>query len=129
MVQNIDFAPTFLDLAGIKIPEEIQGSSLLPIIEGENTADWRESIYYHYYEYPGGGHSVKKHYGIRTMRYKLIHFYDDIDSWELYDLEQDPREMKNLISDPDYYEISKELKQNLIALGQEYGDSIVSHLP
>jgi len=129
IVQNIDFAPTFLDLAGIEIPEEIQGSSLLPILEGINPADWRESIYYHYYEYPGGGHSVKKHYGIRTTRYKLIHFYDDIDAWELFDLEQDPQEMKNLISDPGYEEISKKLKKQLIILGQEYGDSIVSHLP
>ncbi len=129
LVQNIDFAPTFLDLAGIQIPEEMQGVSLLPLMEGRNSGDWRESIYYHYYEYPGAGHSVKRHYGIRTTRYKLIHFYDDIDAWELYDLEQDPMEMKNLISDPEYDDISKELMKKLIALGQEYGDSIVSHIP
>lgn len=128
LVQNIDFAPTFLDLAGIQIPEEIQGASLLPLMEGGNSEDWRESIYYHYYEYPGGGHSVKRHYGIRTTGYKLIHFYDDIDTWELYDLEQDPGEMNNLIADPDCSEIFEELKKNLIAMGQEYNDSIVSHL-
>ena len=128
LVQNIDFAPTFLDLAGIKIPEEMQGVSLLPLMEGKDSEGWRESIYYHYYEYPGGGHSVKRHYGIRTERYKLIHFYDDIDSWELFDLEQDPREMNNLISDPDYTEIFEELKKSLVAAGHEYKDSIISQL-
>ncbi len=124
MVQNIDFAPTFLDMAGIEIPGEMQGVSMLPVIEGKDTEDWREAIYYHYYAYPAW-HSVKKHYGIRTSRYKLIHFYYDIDSWELFDLENDPHEMNNLIADSSYAEIISGLKTRLLDLAAEYGDSLV----
>ena len=97
MVQNIDYAPTFLELAGATVPEDIQGVSLLPLLKGEHPADWRKSLYYHFYEYPAE-HMVKRHYGVRTDRYKLIHFYNDIDEWELYDLQADPTEMHNLYS-------------------------------
>ncbi len=95
LVQNIDYAPTFLELAGVEIPEEIQGRSFLPLLQGKNVDNWRTSLYYHFYEYPSE-HAVKRHYGIRTERYKLIHFYNDIDSWELYDLQTDPTEMYNI---------------------------------
>ena len=92
LVQNIDYAPTFLELAGVPIPADIQGESLLPLLKGERPENWRNSLYYHYYEYPAE-HSVKRHYGVRDDRYKLIHFYNDIDVWELYDLQEDPHEM------------------------------------
>ena len=95
MVQNIDYAPTFLELAGAPIPDDIQGVSLFPLLKGENPSDWRTSLYYHFYEYPAE-HKVKRHYGVRNNRYKLIHFYNDIDEWELYDLQKDPHELHNV---------------------------------
>lgn len=117
LVQNIDYAETLLDIAGIEIPDDMQGISLLPILKGE-AVEWRDALYYHYYEYPGI-HAVKKHYGIRTDRYKLIHFYDDIDEWELYDLEKDPKEMRNLIHHPDYRDIQKDLEERLAKMVEE----------
>ena len=99
LVQNIDFAPTFIELAGLEVPDEVQGVSLLPILRGDSLTDWRGSLYYHFYEYPAE-HAVKRHYGVRTDRYKLIHFYNDIDAWELYDLQNDPHEMHNIYDDP-----------------------------
>ncbi|MHC4743505.1 MAG: sulfatase/phosphatase domain-containing protein, partial [Planctomycetota bacterium] len=84
LVQNLDFAPTFLDFAGVEVPEDMQGVSFRRILQGKKPRRWRKSIYYHYYEYPAV-HSVKRHYGVRTLQYKLIHFYHDIDEWELYD--------------------------------------------
>ena len=122
LVQNIDFAPTFLDLAGLAIPNDMQGESLLPLLEDEQTDDWRKSIYYHYYEYPGP-HSVKRHYGIRTERYKLIHFYNNIDQWELYDLEEDPAEVNNLFGQKAYEELSGDLLKQMIALQKQYNDT------
>ncbi|NBC66270.1 MAG: sulfatase-like hydrolase/transferase [Bacteroidetes bacterium] len=121
LVQNIDFAPTILDVAGVDVPKEIQGESLTPLFNGNNE-DWRDRLYYHYYEYPAE-HAVKRHYGIRTNRYKLIHFYYDIDEWELYDLENDPQEMMNLYNDPDYAEIRDSLHQELEDLREHYRDS------
>ncbi len=105
IAMNVDFAPTFLDIAGVAIPEEIQGQSLKPVLEqgGEKPEEWREAAYYHYYEYPAE-HSVKRHYGIRTATHKLIHFYNDIDEWEMYDLRSDPKEMNNLYDKPDQAE-------------------------
>ncbi len=117
--QNIDFAPTFLELAGVEIPSDIQGVSLLPLLKGEEPEQWRKSLYYHFYEFPGE-HAVRRHYGVRTDRYKLIHFYNDIDSWELYDLETDPQEMNNLYGKPGTEELTKELKQELKALQVQY---------
>jgi arylsulfatase A-like enzyme len=113
LVLNLDFAPTFLDYAGTSIPEDMQGESLRPINRGEAPADWRDSIYYHYYEYPHGWHKVKRHYGIRTDRYKLIHFYNDINTWELYDLEADPNELENLHGNPDYSSMEQTLRNKL----------------
>ena len=122
MVQNIDYAPTFLELAGVKVPEDIQGESLLPLLKGKKPAGWRKSLYYHFYEYPAE-HMVKRHYGVRTDRYKLIHFYNDIDAWELYDLEKDPAEMHNVINDPAYSEVLADMQAELKKLQIQYNDT------
>ena len=115
LTQNIDFAPTFLDMCGIEIPDDMQGLSFKSLVEtGETPADWRNSLYYHYYEFPGF-HSVRAHYGIKTMRYKLMHFYVD-DKWELYDLDNDKEEMNNLYDKPGYEIITKQLKESLDSL-------------
>ena len=124
MVQNIDYAPTFLEMAGVDIPEDIQGVSLLPLLKGERPKDWRKSLYYHFYEYPAE-HAVKRHYGVRTERYKLIHFYNDIDAWELYDLKKDPREMHNLFGKPGYEKITEKLKGELVKLQTQYDLSLI----
>jgi len=99
----------------------MQGESLLPLFDEDN-AGWRDAIYYHYYEYPGI-HAVKRHYGISTARYKLIHFYYDVDEWELYDLENDPHEMINQFDNPEYSEIREKLKIRLDELRAQYKDS------
>lgn len=119
MVQNIDYAPTFLELAGVEVPGDIQGESFLPLLEGKEPKDWRTSLYYHYYEYPSE-HAVKRHYGVRTTRYKLIHFYNNIDSWELYDLEKDPAEMNNIYGNPEYKAIQEDLHRELKRLREYY---------
>jgi len=121
LVQNVDFAQTLLEAVDVTSPADMQGQSLLPLLREEET-DWRDAIYYHYYEYPGI-HAVKRHYGVRTDRYKLIHFYHDIDEWELYDLENDPQELQNLYSDPDYANVRTQLHQRLKELQEQYGDS------
>jgi arylsulfatase A-like enzyme len=123
LVLNLDFAPTLLDLAGVNIPEEMQGRSLRPLITGKKPDDWRNSIYYHYYEYPHGWHNVKRHYGIRTDRYKLIHFYSDIDAWELYDLEKDPHELNNVYTNSAYVKTVEKLKRELRDLQEQYQDN------
>ena len=121
LVQNLDFAPTFLDYAGVKIPEDMQGMSFRKLVSGE-TSEWRDAIYYTYYEYPSV-HMVKRHYGIATERYKLMHFYYDIDEWEMYDLEKDPSEMKNVYDDPEYSTIREMIHKKLEELRTKYGDS------
>jgi len=83
-------------------------------------------MYYHYYEYPHGWHNVMRHYGIRTQRYKLIHFYYKIDSWELYDLENDPHEINNVVNDPAYLNIVNELKVELKKLQVKYDDQNIT---
>ena len=123
MVQNIDYTPTFLDLAGAPIPADIQGVSLLPLLRGEHPKNWRKSLYYHFYEYPAE-HAVKRHYGVRTERYKLIHFYNDIDAWELYDLQNDPTEMHNLYGKPGMERITRQLRKELLRLQKQYDDPI-----
>ncbi|MEM8946677.1 MAG: sulfatase [Planctomycetota bacterium] len=122
LVQNIDYAPTFLEIAGADIPSDMQGVSLLPILRGDRnlSATWRDRIYYHYYEYPSV-HMVPRHYGIRTTRYKLMHFYH-FDEWEMYDLENDPDELKNLYNDPAQAELIDDLKQQLVELQEFYDD-------
>lgn len=122
LVQNIDFAETFLDIAGVTIPEDMQGESLVPILKGKTPVNWRDAVYYHYFEYPAV-HQVKRHYGIRTDRYKLIHFYFDVDEWELYDLKNDPQEMTNIYDDPESGEIVSELKKRLEQLRIKYKDT------
>ena len=113
MVLNLDFAPTFLDMAGAEIPSDLQGRSMRPLLEGKQIDDWRTSMFYHYYEYPHGWHSVKRHYGVRTDRYKLIHYYNDIDEWELYDLMEDPNEMNNIYGKEGYQTLGNDLKNEL----------------
>jgi arylsulfatase A-like enzyme len=121
MVQNIDFAPTFLELAGIEIPEDIHGVSLLPLLKGKHPEDWRSSLYYHYYEHPSE-HMVMSHYGIRTESYKLIHFYFDEDFYELYDIRKDPHEMNNLYGVPGYEAVTDSLIRELSVLQEKYDD-------
>lgn len=129
LVQNIDFAPTMLEIAGAPIPSDIQGVSLLPLLKSEKApSNWRKSLYYHYYEFPGV-HAVKRHYGVKTERYKLIHFYDDIDEWELFDLQTDPTEMNNLYGKVGYEEITSELRTELKRLQEQYDDPIREKFP
>jgi len=122
LVMNLDFAPTILDYAGVEIPTDMQGLSLRKSIENGYALE-REGQYYHYYEYPHGWHLVKKHYGVRTDSFKLIHFYDDVDEWELYDLEKDPQEMNNVYGEPEYLEKQKSLHVLLDNLREEYADT------
>ena len=122
MVVNIDFTPTILELAGIKIPEDIQGKSFVQnVLTGKTPKNWRKSMYYHYYEYPQP-HKVSPHFGVRTMRYKLIRFYGPFDAWELFDLKGDPNEMNNLYGKPGFEKITEELKAELLKLTKEYKD-------
>lgn len=121
MVQNLDFAQTFLDAADIPIPSDMQGESLIPLFKGE-TEGFREAVYYHYYEYPSV-HMVKRHYAIVTEEYKLVHFYYDVDEWELYDRKKDEHELLNVYDDPAYAEVVKELKEKLAAMRVHYKDS------
>lgn len=123
LVQNIDYAPTFLEIAGAEIPEEMQGQSMLPLLKGEQEGDFRDALYYHFQEFPAE-HMVRRHFGVRTDRYKLIRFYNDIHVWELYDLENDPKEMTNLYGNPEYAEITSKLKERLKELQVQYDDSI-----
>ena len=119
---NIDIAPTLLEFAGLDIPADIQGRSLVPVLKGRTPADWRDAVYYHYYEYPSW-HSVKRHYGVRTERYKLIHFYNDIDEWELYDMAEDPRELHNVYEDPAYADVRADMHRRLSDLQRQCGDT------
>ena len=120
MVQNLDYAETFLDIAGAPIPSDMQGVSLVPLLKGENPSDWRKSIYYHYYEYPSV-HMVPRHNGIRTNRYKLMHFYQ-FDEWEFYDLRSDPDEYNNLYGNPEYKNLVNRMKRELKGLVEKYDD-------
>ncbi len=117
LVQNIDYAPTLLDAAGVQIPADMHGVSLLPLIKG-SSQDWRTSIYYHYYE--EGEHNVPRQEGVRTDRYKLISFYG-YDTFELYDLDKDPQEMNNVANEAAYQEIRAKLEQELEKLKSQYG--------
>lgn len=121
-IQNVDWAPTFLDYAGLPMRETIQGRSLREVVDGDPPADWRDDIYYHYYEYPGF-HAVRAHYGVKSGRYKLMRFYGDINQWEFYDLETDPTEMHNRIDDPTAQGVIAQLKTKLKQLRTKYRDS------
>jgi arylsulfatase A-like enzyme len=118
IVSNLDYAETFLDIAGVEVPGDMQGSSLVPLLKGRTPDDWRKSFYYHYYEFPSV-HSVRRHYGVTTGRHKLIYFYQ-IDEWELYDLDKDPHEMKSVYDDPAYADVVAELKRELERLRKLY---------
>jgi arylsulfatase A-like enzyme len=111
LVSNLDFAETLLEMAGVAVPSDMQGRSLVPLLAGQAPGDWRQSHYYHYYEYPAV-HSVQRHYGVRTARHKLMYFYQ-LDEWELYDLEKDAREMHSVYEDPQYAGVVRELKVEL----------------
>ena len=132
MVQNIDYAPTFLELTGTPIPSDIQGVSLLPLLKGKHPKNWRKSLYYHYYEFPAE-HKVRRHYGVKTAdNWKLVHFYpapnEDpataIDSWEMFDLNKDPHEMNNLYGKKGYEKQQDRLHKELKKLQQQYDDPI-----
>lgn len=122
IVSNLDFAETMLDMAGVKVPSDMQGRSMVSILKGKSPKDWRTEHYYHYYEYPAV-HSVKRHYGISTEQYKLIHYYYDIDEWELFDLKADPQEMRNVYNDPSYASAKADLHKRLTKLRIEYKDT------
>ncbi len=122
LVQNLDFAETMLDMAGINVPKDMQGKSMVPLLKGENPI-WRKALYYHYYEYPGI-HAVKRHIGARTDQYKIIHFYNDIDEWELYDMENDPDELTNVYGRPEYENTQKEMHEILMELASYYKDDV-----
>lgn len=119
LTQNIDFAPTFLDMCGIDIPKDMQGISFKKMLINNKTPhDWRKSLYYHYYEFPGF-HSVRAHYGVKMERYKLMNFYKE-NNWELYDLETDPNEMNNIYGKPGTKDITNQLKNELENLQKIY---------
>jgi arylsulfatase A-like enzyme len=135
MVLNIDFAPTFLDFAGVPAPSEMQGRSFRANVEGHTPGNWRKAMYYRYWMHNDGDHHVPAHYGIRTDRWKLIDYYgrplgksganppDTAPEWELYDMQNDPREMKNLYADPKYASVVRRMKAELDRLQKEAGDS------
>jgi arylsulfatase A-like enzyme len=119
LVSNLDFAETFLEAAGVAVPAEMQGRSLVGVLKGQTPPDWRKAFYYHYYEYPTP-HHVRPHYGVVTDRHKLVHFYGpDTDYWELFDLSQDPRELTSVYDRADYHEVQRQLHDELKRLRTE----------
>ncbi|MCA9035448.1 MAG: sulfatase [Planctomycetaceae bacterium] len=119
LVSVLDFPETFLDAAGQPVPPDMQGASLKPLLAGQTPENWRQSFYYHYYEYPGA-HSVRKHYGVVTDRFKLFHFYEpDTNYWTLIDRESDPNEMKNVYDEPAYAGTREKLHSELTRLRTE----------
>ncbi|VGO18081.1 sulfatase family protein [Pontiella sulfatireligans] len=135
LVQNIDFASTFLDLAGVKAPEEVHGESIVPLLKGETPDDWRKSLYYHYYQYGshGGAHCVRRHEGVFDGRWKLIRFYGthvpNGEEFELYDLQNDPTEMNNIYNHPENKAQIERLKKELANLIEQYDvpDDVVAN--
>ena len=122
MVQNLDFAQTFLEAAMIDAPDDMQGESLMPLLTGNNSNWEREEVYYHYYEYPSV-HMVKRHYGIVSKDFKLIRFYYDVDEWEMYDRKKDPYELNNIYNDENYSDVRGDLHKRLELLRKKYKDS------
>jgi arylsulfatase A-like enzyme len=136
LVQNIDFAETFLNIAGAPIPKDMQGLSILPLLEGKTPSNWRKALYYHYYEFPGE-HNVRRHEGVSEKRFKLIRFYGENykvkdpkteemvqlppeDEWEFYDLQNDPNEMKNQYNNPEFSGEIERMKKELNELKKKY---------
>jgi arylsulfatase A-like enzyme len=134
MILNLDHAPTFLDIAAGKVPKEMQGTSYKSILQGKTPPGWRESMYYRYWMHLDDSHNVPAHYGVRTKRYTLIHFYGkhldmkgakkmDLDpEWELYDNQKDPQQMRNVYADADYAMVLRDLRAELDRLRREVGD-------
>ena len=119
LVSILDLPETFLEAAGVPVPDDMQGRSLLPLLRGQTPDDWRTSFYYHYYEFPGA-HSVRKHYGVVTDRYKLFHFYEpEMNYWTLIDRQTDPHELTNVYGKPDYASVQQELATELARLRAE----------
>jgi len=124
IVSHIDFASTFLDISKCENLPDVHGRSIVPLMKGETPADWRKSLYYHYYEYPVP-HRVRPHYGVITDRYKLIHYYKpDVDDWELLDRQKDPLEVKSFYNDPEYADTVKELKAEILRLQAEVKETM-----
>jgi len=135
MVLNVDFAPLFLDLAGLPKPAAFQGESFRPLLRGERPAGWQQSMYYRYWMHRDTSHNVYAHYGVRTLRHKLIYYYNDAcgqpgatdrprpPEWELFDLEKDPCELRNVYDDPVYAGVVRELKAELDRLQRQVGDT------
>ncbi|HYW43529.1 MAG TPA: sulfatase [Bryobacteraceae bacterium] len=135
MALNIDFAPLFLDYAGVKPPGEMQGRSFRACVEGHTPKDWRQAMYYRYWMHNDSDHHVPAHYGVRTARWKLIYYYgrplgksganppDSAPEWELYDMRNDPREMRNLYGDAKYASVARGMKAQLDRLQREAGDA------
>lgn len=118
LVQNIDYASTFVDIAGGVAPQGRHGRSIVPILRGETPVDWRKSVYYHYYD---RGHGVARHYGLRTDRYTMAHFYESKE-WELFDLEEDPNQLTSVYDDPNYAETRRNLHDELTRLRLHFAD-------
>jgi arylsulfatase A-like enzyme len=118
IVSNVDFAETFLDAAGVDVPDDMQGRSLVPILSGNPPEDWRDTFYYHYYEGPPAVHTVAEHYGVTNGRHKLIHFHK-LGEWELFDLKEDPNEMHSVYEEPEYAQVVQDMKKELARLRGE----------
>ena len=128
MVTNLDIAPTFLELAGVPVPQHMQGLSMVPMLKGEQPAKWRKDWLYEYYEYPGS-HDVRKNRGVRTDRYKFIHYYEPPEEFEMYDLQEDPGELHNLYGDPRHAALARDLRRRIDELRRETADHYVFQPP
>ena len=126
MVMNLDFAETILDMAGVKIPADMQGKSFAPVLKGKQKGDFRDAVYYHFYE--NQEHKVAKQIGVRTERYKLIFFYEN-NEWELYDLEKDKNEMNNVYSQPAYKKVQEMMMKKLKEKKEQYKDPVALNDP
>jgi arylsulfatase A-like enzyme len=120
-IQNIDYAPTFVEMAGGRIPDGLHGRSFVPILRGEKPADWRKSVYYHYYDFKGA-HNVANHYGVRTERYTLAHYYET-DEWELFDNKKDPKQLRSVYDEPGYAKTLQTVKGELNGLRARFQDT------
>ena len=121
IVTNVDFASTLLDAAGVDIPKDMQGYSFMPLLEGKSPRKWQDSFYYRYYHDPNE-HGTPAHYGVRTQDYKLIHYWR-LGYWELFDMKNDPMELKNVYSDPSYAKVKKQLHKELERLRKKLDDT------
>ena len=128
MVTNLDIAPTFLELAGVPVPRRMQGLSMVPFLKGEKPKTWRKDWLYEYYEYPGP-HNVPKNRGVRTDRYKYIHYYEAPEEFEMYDLQEDPGELHNLYGDHAHAGLAADSRRRLGELRQETDDHYVFQPP